>query len=51
MPDSAGEAISRFQNDVNEIPLFVILINDIAVGIEIVIYAIALMVQISHGSP
>jgi ATP-binding cassette subfamily B protein len=47
LPDSAGEAISRFKNDVNEIPLFVILINDIAVGIGIVIFAIALMVQIS----
>jgi ATP-binding cassette subfamily B protein len=47
LPDSAGEAISRFKNDVNEIPLFVILINDIAVGIGIVIVAILLMVQIS----
>jgi ATP-binding cassette, subfamily B, bacterial len=47
LPDSAGEAISRFKNDVNEIPLFVILINDIAVGIVVVIVAIALMVQIS----
>ena len=33
LPDSPGEAVSRFKNDVNEIPLFVILINDIAVGI------------------
>ena len=47
LPDSAGEAISRFKNDVNEIPLFVILINDIAVGIAIVIAAIVLMGQIS----
>jgi ATP-binding cassette, subfamily B, bacterial len=47
LPDSAGEAISRFKNDVNEIPLFVILINDIAVGIGIVIVAIILMVQVS----
>ena len=47
LPDSAGEAISRFKNDVNEIPLFVILINDIAVGIGIVIAAIVLMAQIS----
>ncbi len=47
LPDSAGEAVSRFKNDVNEIPLFVILINDIAVGIGIVIFAIMLMVQIS----
>ncbi|HEY9528343.1 MAG TPA: ABC transporter ATP-binding protein [Anaerolineales bacterium] len=47
LPDSAGEAVSRFKNDVNEIPLFVILINDIAVGIGIVIVAIMLMARIS----
>ena len=47
LPDSPGEAISRFKNDVNEIPLFVILINDIAVGILVVILAIILMAQIS----
>jgi ATP-binding cassette, subfamily B, bacterial len=47
LPDSPGEAISRFKNDVNEIPLFVILINDIAVGIGVVIVAIILMMQIS----
>ena len=47
LPDSPGEAISRFKNDVNEIPLFVILINDIAVGIVIVIVAIILMTQIN----
>src|SRR5215216_2350259 len=47
LPDSPGEAISRFKNDVNEIPLFVILINDIAVGIGVVIFAIVLMTQIS----
>ncbi len=47
LPDSAGEAISRFKNDVNEIPLFVILINDIAVGIGVVIVAIVLMLRIS----
>ena len=47
LPDSPGEAISRFKNDVNEIPLFVILINDIAVGIIIVVVSIVLMTQIS----
>jgi ATP-binding cassette, subfamily B, bacterial len=47
LPDSPGEAISRFKNDVNEIPLFVILINDIAVGILIVMVAIILMTRIS----
>lgn len=47
LPDSAGEAMSRFKTDVQEIPLFVILINDIAVGIVIVIVAIVLMMRIS----
>ena len=47
LPDSPGEAVSRFKTDVNEIPLFVILINDIAVGIIVVIISIALMAQIS----
>jgi ATP-binding cassette subfamily B protein len=47
LPDSAGEAISRFKNDVQEIPLFVILINDIAVGILIIVAAVMLMARIS----
>src|SRR5512134_1028180 len=37
LPDSSGEAMSRFKNDVQEIPLFVILINDIAVGLIIIV--------------
>ncbi len=47
LPDSPGEAVSRFKNDVNEIPLFVILINDILVGLAIIVVAIFLMTQIS----
>ncbi|HET9587752.1 MAG TPA: ABC transporter ATP-binding protein [Anaerolineales bacterium] len=47
LPDSAGEAVSRFKNDVNEIPLFVILINDILVGLMIIGASILLMMQIS----
>ncbi|RPJ24009.1 MAG: ABC transporter ATP-binding protein [Chloroflexi bacterium] len=47
LPDSPGEAISRFKNDVQEIPLFVILINDIGVGIVIIVVAILLMARIS----
>ena len=31
LPDSPGEAVSRFKKDVDEIPLFVILINDVMV--------------------
>ncbi len=47
LPDSPGEAVSRFKTDVNEIPLFVILINDIVVGLVIIAVAIVLMTQIS----
>ncbi len=47
LPDSPGEAVSRFKNDVNEIPLFVILINDILDGVIIIGVAIFLMAQIS----
>ena len=47
LPDSPGEAVSRFKNDVNEIPLFVILINDILVGLAIIVLAILLMLQIN----
>lgn len=47
LPDSPGEAVSRFKNDVNEIPLFVILINDILVGLIIIAVSIFLMSQIS----
>ncbi|HXD11714.1 MAG TPA: ABC transporter ATP-binding protein, partial [Anaerolineales bacterium] len=47
LPDSPGEAVSRFKTDVNEIPLFVILVNDVMVGLLIVAYSIYLMTQIS----
>ena len=47
LPDSPGEAVSRFNRDVTEIPTFVILINDIMVGVVIVIVAIVLMTQIN----
>ena len=47
LPDSPGEAVSRFKTDVNEIPLFVILINDIMVGLIIIAVSIILMTQIN----
>lgn len=46
LPDSPGEAVNRFKKDVEEIPLFVILINDILVGLVIVTVAIVLMTRI-----
>lgn len=47
LPDSPGEAISRFRNDVMEIPLFVILVNDILIGILIICVSVILLLQIS----
>ena len=47
LPDSPGEAVSRFKGDVNEIPLFVILINDVMVGLIVIGVSIWLMTQIS----
>lgn len=47
LPDSPGEAVSRFKKDVDEIPLFVILINDVMVGLVIITVSIVLMTQIS----
>ena len=47
LPDSPGEAVNRFKNDVQEIPLFAILVNDIMVGLVIILVSILLMARIS----
>ena len=47
LPDSPGEAVSRFRTDVLEIPLFVIWINDILIGLVIIVVCIGMMVSIS----
>jgi ATP-binding cassette subfamily B protein len=47
LPDSPGEAVSRFRNDVMEIPLIVIWLNDILVGLLIIAISIGLMARIS----
>jgi ATP-binding cassette subfamily B protein len=49
LPDSPGEAISRFRDDVWEIPLFVIWINDILIGILLVLISIGIMLSIAPG--
>jgi ATP-binding cassette, subfamily B, bacterial len=49
LPDSPGEAVNRFKNDVNEIPLFVILINDILIGMVIIFVSIVLMARINSS--
>ena len=47
LPDSAGEAVSRFRNDVFEIPLFAIWLNDILTGLAVIVVSIVMMLSIS----
>ena len=47
MPDSPGEAISRFRGDVFEIPLFALWINDILGLLVFSIIALVVMMRIS----
>ena len=47
LPDSPGEAVNRFRSDVFEIPLFVIWINDVLIGLLIVVISIILMARIN----
>ncbi len=47
LPDSPGEAISRFRGDVFEIPLFSLWINDILGSLAFNIIALIVMVRIS----
>jgi ATP-binding cassette subfamily B protein len=46
LPDSPGEAVSRFRTDVAEVPLFVIWINDILVGLLVTAVSIFLLWRI-----
>jgi len=46
LPESPGEAISRFRGDVREIPLFVIWINDILIGTLVAVFAIVTLFSI-----
>lgn len=47
LPDSAGEAVSRFRNDVFEIPLFAIWLNDILTGLIVITVSVVMMLSIS----
>jgi len=47
LPESPGEAVSRFREDVNEIPLFTLWFNDAISGIIVAVVTIILMVSIS----
>ena len=46
LPDSSGEAVSRFRDDVFEIPLFAIFVNDIMIGVVLMLIAIGVMMSI-----
>jgi ATP-binding cassette subfamily B protein len=45
LPESPGEAVSRFRGDVVEIPLFAIWLNDVVAGLLVVTVAIWAMVR------
>ena len=47
LPESPGEAVSRFRGDVDEIPLFAIWINDIMVGVAIAIISTVILLNIN----
>ena len=47
LPDSSGEAVSRFRDDVFEIPLFAIWINDILTGVVLMLIALGVMADIN----
>jgi len=47
LSESPSEAISRFREDVLEIPLFVIWINDILIGALIILISVVLMLRIN----
>ena len=49
LPDSPGEAISRFRGDVFEIPLFALWINDILGLLFYTIIAVIIMLSINPG--
>src|SRR5512140_1130138 len=47
LPDSPGEAVSRFRNDVNEIPIFSLYFNDLMIGVAIIAGSILMMAAIN----
>lgn len=47
LPESPGEAISRFRGDVLEIPLFAIWINDIVVGVLTTVVAVIILLSVN----
>ncbi len=51
LPDSPGEAISRFQGDVFEIPLFALWMNDLSSAVVTAVVALSLMFASAPSSP
>lgn len=47
LPESPGEAVSRFREDVMEIPLFVLWFNDSTSGLVVILVSLGIMINIS----
>jgi ATP-binding cassette, subfamily B, bacterial len=47
LPESPGEAVSRFREDVMEIPLFVLWFNDSTSGVVVILVSLGIMINIS----
>ncbi len=47
LPDSPGEAVSRFRNDVMEIPIFILWFNDVMIGFLVIVISIVMMTRIN----
>jgi ATP-binding cassette subfamily B protein len=47
LPDSPGEAVSRFKGDVFEIPLFILFFNDLFIGLLIIGFSIVILASIN----
>jgi len=47
LPDSPGVAVSRFRNDVIEVPAFMLWLNDTLIGILIAVFSIGTMISIN----
>jgi ATP-binding cassette subfamily B protein len=47
LPESPGEAVSRFREDVMEIPTFVLWFNDSTSGLVVILVSLAIMIRIN----
>jgi ATP-binding cassette subfamily B protein len=47
LPESPGEAVSRFREDVTEIPVFVLWFNDSTSGLVVILVSLGIMISIN----